>query len=303
MLSNKEKEYLKEVLKLISENDLHLLAQVVTNNMIIPVTTEEALDAIFLHSDTVESVLLRRKVSKKILFKYLHNSNVPVNPSSDKLTMISTIFQMWNYHPCDEPMESTEPDQECNMTSHETTIPKPDIDVREIHEMARHFTHWFYSMLNQVEVQCQKKELGIEHFWQDCNMCLVLNSEKCCSKLEVKGNASQVAQLISYTKTHNKLYFNPNLSNEGVQGKTNVHGLVIVLACGTLHQQDKCVGVFEQLFGLARDPSAGNNWKIKYTELHLNGSVITSLPTVAEDSTVRSISSVPNSIRLAFSSH
>jgi hypothetical protein len=44
MLSNKEKENLKEVLKLISEKDLHLLALVVTNNMIVPVTTEGKLD-------------------------------------------------------------------------------------------------------------------------------------------------------------------------------------------------------------------------------------------------------------------
>jgi hypothetical protein len=46
MLSNKEKENLKEVLKLISEKDLHLLAHVVTNNMIVPVTTEGKLDDI-----------------------------------------------------------------------------------------------------------------------------------------------------------------------------------------------------------------------------------------------------------------
>jgi hypothetical protein len=197
-------------------------------------------------------------------------------------------------------MESTEPDRQCNITSHETTIPKPDIQVCEIHEMARQFTHWFYSMLNQDEVKCQGTQLGIEHFWQDCNMCLVLNSEKCCSKLEVKSNASKVVQLISDTKTQNRLYFNPNLSDEGVKGKTNAHGLVIVVACGTLHQQDKCVGVFEQLFGLIRDPSAGNNWKVKYTELYLKSeSIITSLPTVTEETLLRSISSVPNSIRLA----
>jgi hypothetical protein len=155
MLSNKEKEYLKEVLKLIPEEDLHLLALVVTNNMIIPVTTEgklnvkcqntpgcystnfcnlfssllyvmkirdcvieiklnviiccltEALDAILLHSDTMESVLQRRRVSKEILFRYLHNNKIAINPSSDKWTMISTILQMWNYHPCDEVIELT----------------------------------------------------------------------------------------------------------------------------------------------------------------------------------------------------
>jgi hypothetical protein len=65
----------------------------------------EALDAILLHSDTVESVLQRRRVSKEILFKYLHTNKVPISASSDKGTMISTILQMWNYYPCDEVIE------------------------------------------------------------------------------------------------------------------------------------------------------------------------------------------------------
>ena len=44
---------------------------------------------------------------------------------------------------------------------------------------------------------------------------------------------------------------------------------MLVLACGTLHNQTTACGVFEQVFGLIRDPSSDNNWKIKYTELRL----------------------------------
>jgi hypothetical protein len=43
MLSDKEKEFLKEILILMSEKDLQLLAQTVTNNMIVPLTTEGKL--------------------------------------------------------------------------------------------------------------------------------------------------------------------------------------------------------------------------------------------------------------------
>jgi hypothetical protein len=177
---------------------------------------------------------------------------------------------------------------------------KPDIKDCEVDEMAHQFTHWFYSMLNQHDVNHQGTQLGVEHFWHDCNMQLVLSSEMGCSKCEVKNSAANVVQLICDTKTQHNLYFNPNLSCEGVQGKTERHGLVMVLACGTLHQQDKCVGVFEQLFGLIRDPLAYNNWKIKYTELNLKSkSTVTSSPTLAEGSLLRSISSVPNSIHSA----
>jgi len=169
-----------------------------------------------------------------------------------------------------------------------SVVPKTQlgIEAHEIDEMAHQFTNWFYSLLNQ----CQ---LGMEHFWQDCNMCLVLSSERDCSTLEVKNSAADVAQLIWDTKARNNLYFNPNLSHEGVRGRTDVHGLVMVLACGTLHQQDRCVGIFEQLFGLIRDPSACNNWKIKYTNLNLKGtSNVTNLPTLAEGSLLRSVTSV-----------
>jgi len=164
--------------------------------------------------------------------------------------------------------------------------PQLGIEAYEIDEMAHQFTNWFYSLLNQ----CQ---LGMEHFWQDCSMCLVLSSETDCSKLDIKNSAADVVQLIWDTKTRNNLHFNPNLSSEGVQGRTDVHGLVMVLVCGTLHLQDRCVGIFEQLFDLIRDPSACNNWKIKHTNLHLKcASNITNLPTLAEGSLLRSITSV-----------
>jgi hypothetical protein len=55
----------------------------------------EAMDAIILHSATPESVLLRKRLSREILFRYLHNKKVPTIPT-DKRTMISKILQMWN---------------------------------------------------------------------------------------------------------------------------------------------------------------------------------------------------------------
>jgi hypothetical protein len=66
-----------------------------------------------------------------------------------------------------------------------------------------------------------------------------------------------------------------------------------MVECGTLHQQDRCVGIFERLFGLIRDPSACNNWKIRYTNLNLKRtSIVTKLPTLAEGSLLMSVTSV-----------
>jgi hypothetical protein len=61
----------------------------------------EAMDAILLHSPTAESVLLRKRVSREILFKYLHNNGVPTIPT-DKGAMVRKILQMWECVPHEE---------------------------------------------------------------------------------------------------------------------------------------------------------------------------------------------------------
>ena len=44
-----------------------------------------------------------------------------------------------------------------------------------------------------------------------------------------------------------RLRCNPNLCEEGVKGRLDPHGLVLVLVCGTLHNQTTVCGVFEQV--------------------------------------------------------
>lgn len=54
-----------------------------------------------------------------------------------------------------------------------------------------------------------------------------------------------------------------------------VHGLVLILCCGTLHTHESVsVGVFESVFGLMRDPFSDNNWKIKNIKMQLQSSAI-----------------------------
>jgi hypothetical protein len=169
-----------------------------------------------------------------------------------------------------------------------STVPDtPNIGVEDnvIDEMARQFTNWFYTVLNHFK-------LGIEKFWQDCSMCLDISSGSDCFRHEIQNSAVDVVKWICDTKTHDNLYFKPNLSHEGVKGRRDVHGRVMFLVCGTLHQPDRCVGIFEQLFGLVRDPSTNDKWKIKFTNLNLKGtSAVTKPPSLAEGSLLRIIES------------
>ena len=54
----------------------------------------------------------------------------------------------------------------------------------------------------------------------------------------------------------------------------------MVLVCGTLHSRFTVCGVFEQVFGLIKDPSADNNWKIKQTEARLVGGSVSDVPSI-----------------------
>lgn len=72
-LSDKEKVSLKEVLILVSEKDHKMLAQSITENMIVLFTKQEAIDAILLHSATQLSLLLQEGIPREILFRYLHS--------------------------------------------------------------------------------------------------------------------------------------------------------------------------------------------------------------------------------------
>ena len=97
-----------------------------------------------------------------------------------------------------------------------------------------------------------------------------------------------------------RLTCNPNLCEEGVRGRLEAHGLVLVLVCGTLHTSSNVCGVFEQVlsfkchfklsclifkvFGLVRDPGAQNNWKIKNTGARLVAGEVQQQPKLTSSS-------------------
>ncbi|XP_023721141.1 uncharacterized protein C3orf38 homolog, partial [Cryptotermes secundus] len=132
--------------------------------------------------------------------------------------------------------------------------PEPDVEGCEADELACQFADSFYSALNHHDVYHQGTQL-YEHFWQDCKMQLLLNSEVGYIA-EARTGALDVVQLICNTKIEHNIFFSPNVENKGVSGKIDKFGVFRVSAYGILHQQNKCFGEFEQWFQLIRDPSA-----------------------------------------------
>lgn len=230
-------------------------------------STSEAVEAILKYSPNELSILKRKSITREILFEYLHQQNAAIPIPTTKSTLIDKICQLWNLHA--QPYKHEEPSNNACTTS---ATPEVNVDL-----LGEKFSEWFYNMVNTSPI------IGPEHFWRDAVLTLHLISEAQTVTEVIQDDCEKIALLLSNTKTTHNLFFNPNLTKEGIKSRMSPHGLVIVMVCGTLHTDNQCVGVFEQVFGLARDPFSENNWKIKNTELNLRSkSGVTRLPRLCD---------------------
>ena len=84
MLTEGEKQGMSELLHDMEPPDLISLAKTVTLRLVETNSAVQALDNILLHADSAEGVLMRRKVTKELLFKHLNSKRVPIRPREDK---------------------------------------------------------------------------------------------------------------------------------------------------------------------------------------------------------------------------
>lgn len=216
------------------------------------------------------SILKRKSVTRDVLFEYLHKKNVAIPVPTTKSVLIDKICRLWNLQVA--PYKFEETPQSNTVNKQKESSAEENIEV-----LGEKFAEWFYNMINTSPV------IGSEHFWRDCTLTLNLLSDVQTVTEKVSDDCEKIAALLSTTKTAHNLFFNPNLTKEGVKTKMNPHGLVVVMVCGTLHTDKECVGVFEQVFGLARDPFSDNNWKIKNTKLNLRSkSGVCALPRLCD---------------------
>lgn len=155
------------------------------------------------------------------------------------------------------------------------TASKTDSSFQPLGEQ---FAKWFFEMLNSFNpaVPGSPKEFGPQHFWDDAKLKVnVVNPSP--SQEEYIGPQMVADRLISLTKEE-QLLFNPNISTEGVFVKSSRHGLVMIIVCGTIHRGNDCLGVFQQIFGIIKDPRYNDIWKIKVTYLDVQSSKVTAMP-------------------------
>lgn len=253
----------------------------------------EALDYVYVQIGDTLTLLSKRAITREMLFKYLHQRKVQVKADFTKGALISRIIEYWNTkfeynNDHDLPnitTSTTSITSSTKVTENNTTItPSLSISQQEsetqypTHLLARQFTEWFFNNLNSQTVKS-------EDFWSDCQLQLRIAATDEINDYGCAGADDVIMRLLS-SKERFGFYFNPNLTHAGVQGRMNVHGLVLVLACGTLHTEQNCVGVFECTFGLLRDPFAENNWKVKTMKCILRSQLAAIMPSLCESETL-----------------
>jgi len=150
--------------------------------------------------------------------------------------------------------------------------------------MAVNFARWYFQLLNS-SVDTDQTDWGPSHFWPDSSAKVsVMSGTGEQESVEAHHSASEVCDMLVQVMRRHRLTCNPNLCEEGVRGRLEAHGLVLVLVCGTLHTSSNVCGVFEQVFGLVRDPGAQNNWKIKNTEARLVAGEVQQQPKLTSSS-------------------
>lgn len=233
----------------------------------------DAIEIIIRYSLDYSTILNRKCIKRDILFQYCHNTHIFIVPPVTKLSLIQKILDHW--------ADTSNTQQQISQIIEENTAVAenhPETSNEDINLMAFKFTEWFYSLMNSDEC------IGEEHFWEDCSLQINLISAENRAENCIENNRTEVTRALFKTKHEHGLFFNPNLSHHGVYGKMDAHGLVLIFVCGTLNTNVSCVGVFEQIFSLARDPFCENNWKIKNTRLNLSSKHVSETPRLCDSS-------------------
>lgn len=209
------------------------------------------------HSPSISSIMNRKLITKTLIFQYLNARHVSVTADFTKPVLLEKLYELWNDKFSDRFREEKQSQSTDKSVAEEDQFP--------IHQMSRQFSTWFFRM-------CNENQLKIDDFWIDAEYSMEMIAAGQLVR-EEKGCGSQpLLDVLQSLHIQDNLLFNPNNCHDGIQGRMDAHGLVMVLCCGTLHSPGVFVGVFECMFGLLRDPFTDDNWKIKHLRLRLSSS-------------------------------
>ncbi|XP_053733333.1 uncharacterized protein C3orf38 homolog [Synchiropus splendidus] len=273
-LSPTERAGCAKLLQLMSKTDVLSLSDTVTNKAILVEGVSDAVETILSFTKNAEELLKRRRVHRDLIFKYLVNEGVAMLPSSDKHQLIHRCLELWSPKPVAhfEMPERNFMDQESEMNdAGRESLATASGAAFDPLVLGKQFCHWFFQLLNSHNpaLGMQPQDWGPQHFWRDVTMQLL--SRVGSENLEVYTGAELVSRRLLAMTKEELLLLSPNLDTPGLIAMLSPHGLVLVAVAGTIHRDQVCLGIFEQVFGLIRCPLDNNSWKIKFVKLQICG--------------------------------
>ncbi|XP_038576188.1 uncharacterized protein C3orf38 homolog [Micropterus salmoides] len=271
-LSETERAGCKNILKLMSKGDLLSLSDTVTNKMIVVENVTEAMEAILSFTLNAEELLRRKKVLRDLIFKYLATEGVAMPPNSEKHQLVKRTLELWSSGKANETRLGEEETRQRppTETASDSTNMKAEVGFDPL-VLGQQFCQWFFQLLNSQNLSLgqQPQDWGPQHFWPDVKLHLL--SRAGSEQIEEFLGAELVSLRLLALTREERLLLSPNLEPHGLRALASPHGLVLVAVAGTIHRDEACLGVFEQIFGLIRSPLENNSWKIKFVNLKIRG--------------------------------
>ncbi|XP_056321371.1 uncharacterized protein C3orf38 homolog [Danio aesculapii] len=256
-LSTKEQIECRKLIALLPLDDLFALKDTVTNRLIAVESSEEAIEAIIAYSQDAEELLKRKKVHRDVIFKYLANEGVVMVPNTEKRQLIRKTIEIWSSGEISKPERNTN-------NSYEVGDGLSDLIA-----LGKQFCQWFFCLLNSQNPNQghPAQDWGSQHFWENVRLRLLLCTGE--QRVDEFSGAELVSKRLQALAEEERLLFCPNLEGHGLKCMSSPHGLVLVAVAGTIHRDNSCLGIFEQVFGLIRSPMDNNFWKIKLVNIKI----------------------------------
>jgi len=175
--------------------------------------------------------------------QYLAKKSIPTGAGTDKVKLVKQIIDFWN--------NGSEPMSTNNNNNNDSSARKGP----SINQLSQQFTDWFYTSWNNIST------FQSDHFFPDCQLTIIHENNR-----KVLGSYHVCDVLRSYVASQ-ELRFCPNSQSNKVE--ESKHGLVLIQVHGTIHQRGTVIGIFDQSFGLVRDPNHSNNYLIKFCFLNM----------------------------------
>jgi len=293
-LTEAEKAATRTILTYLSDEETVFLAETVSQRIVRAQTPAEAAEVIVEFSNDFEQLLKRQKMKREYLQRFIIENRLPNREciNAEKRTLIRIILDYTGSRSqTTTTLITTASSATASTSTASNTQENANNEPVDIDEMAQMFANWFYNMLNSFpkdrlsgrqlttsdgasssKSSDSENTFGPHHFIENCCLNLRLESGGGGGGVEAfrrdetfRGGAAVADKLAQFCLS-DELLFNVNLEDEGCGGRKTPHGLIMLQARGTLMRRGCLVGVFEQSFGLVKDPKI-DNWKIQITNL------------------------------------